>query len=328
VRELESRLARDGRTAAVGLNTLAPLRQGSRRFWLAGDTVERHRWADGGDVTPRWFDAAGLQLLRGRPFTDADARHLNTAIVDQAFVQTYGLSEPVVGTTLRVERTPRTVDDGQPSQVDTVTIIGVVSNGLERPLRARPSANIYLPLRTVTEHVALYVRSASSTGMREQLRKTIAAIDPDLPAIDISTLASRFADAAGDLRLLAQAASGLGTAALLLAVAGIYSILAFFVSLRTREFGIRLAIGARPDDITRLVVKQAVAFLVVGLIAGSALGVPVVIALAKFFRHAEAFDPKGMLLPILALLFAAVGAAWLPARRASRTDPCAALRSE
>ena len=328
VRDLESRLARDGRAVAVGLNTLAPLRQGSRRFWLAGEGTEQHRWADGGDVTPGFFEAAGLQLVRGRSFTEADARHLNTAIVDQAFIQTYRLSEPVLGTTLRVERTTRSVDDGQPSAVDTVTIVGVVSNTLERPLSARASANIYLPLRSVPQHVAIYVRSASSTGMREQLRETIAAIDPDLPPVEISTLASRFADAAGDLRLLAQSASGLGTAALLLAVAGIYSVLAFFVSLRTHEFGIRLAIGARPGDITRMVVTQALSLLAVGVVAGGVLGVPVLMVLGKSFRHAEALDPVALLLPTLALISAAVAAAWLPARRASRTDPCAALRSE
>lgn len=328
VREFADRLTRDGRALAVGLNTLGPMRQGSRRFWLANDGAEQHRWADGGDVTPGFFEASGLQLVRGRGFTEADAVNLNTAIVDRAFIQIYRLSEPVLGTTLRVKRTARPVDDGQPSEVDTVTIVGVVSNALERPLSARPPANIYLPLRSVPGHVSVYVRTASPAAMREQVRETIAAIDPDLPAIGISTLALRFADAAGDLRLMAQTASGLGTAALVLAIAGIYSVVAFFVSLRTHEFGIRLAIGARPGDITRLVVRQALSLLGIGVIAGGVLAIPVLMALGKFFRHAQALDPVGLVLPILALLSAAIAAAWVPAQRASRTDPCAALRSE
>lgn len=330
IRELEGRLSRDGRATAVGINTLAPLRQGTRRFWLSRDTADQHRWADGGDVTPGWFDAAGLRLLRGRTFTDADAGQLDTAVVDQAFIETYRLKEPVLGTTLRVERATRPVDDGQPSDVDTVTIVGVVSNALERvrSTPGRPSANIYLPLRSVPQHVAVYVRAAGSASMREQVRDAIAAIDPDLPAVDISTLASRFAGAAGELRLLAQAASGLGTAALLLALAGIYSVLAFFVSLRRHEFGIRLAIGAHPGDITRMVVKQALALIAIGLFVGSVLGVPILIWLGKVFRHADALDPVALLGPIVALIAAAAAAAWLPARRASRTDPCAALRTE
>ncbi|HEY0876525.1 MAG TPA: FtsX-like permease family protein [Vicinamibacterales bacterium] len=84
----------------------------------------------------------------------------------------------------------------------------------------------------------------------------------------------------------------------------------------------------RPGDITRMVVKQALSLIAIGLLAGGVLGAPILIWLGKVFRHADALDPVALLGPIVALISAAAAAAWLPARRASRTDPCAALRSE
>jgi ABC-type antimicrobial peptide transport system permease subunit len=156
----------------------------------------------------------------------------------------------------------------------------------------------------------------------------MASIDANLPAVEIATVAERFLEAAGDIRLLARAATSLGAAALLLATAGVYSVVAFFVSLRTHEFGIRLAIGARPRDITNIVTRQASKLVGAGLLSGFVLAVPVLILLGKSFPDAPAFDPIGLLVPAGALAIAALVAALFPARRAARVDPCTALRSE
>ena len=131
-----------------------------------------------------------------------------------------------------------------------------------------------------------------------------------------------------DIRLLARAASGLGLSALLLAVAGVYSVVAFLVSLRTQEFGIRLAIGARPGDIVNMVVGQSSRLVAVGLVAGLVLGAPVLILIGKTFPYASAFDPLALLGPAMGLALTALVAAAIPARRAARVDPCSALRSE
>jgi hypothetical protein len=351
VESLRGRLEADARIEAIGISTTPPLRQGGRRIWLPGDALNRVRTSGGGDVTPEWFAAAGVNILRGRTFAQAEMRVGNAAVVDQAFIEKYRLPEPVLGTVLRVERSgPGTqpvpqLDQGVVERGESVifqggpgrstlttygdvVIVGIADRAMSRPLNPTPQASLYIPLREIPDYVAFYVRSNRPTEIRQQVRLAMAAIDPDLPAIEIATLADRFEDDAGDMRLLAQAASGLGLAALILAVAGVYSVVAFFVSLRTHEFGIRLAIGARPGDITRMVVVQSSRLVATGLIVGMVLGIPVLIFLGKAFRYTSAFDPIALLVPIGALTLTALAAACLPARRAARVDPCTALRSE
>jgi predicted permease len=331
---LQERLRSDPRVQAVGLNSIAPLRHGERRFWLPGDSDDRLRAAHSWEVTPDWFEAAGLDMRRGRAFTTDEAQHGNAAIVDQGFIDKYRLVEPVLGTPLRLDRPipagreARSINDRPGSAVRTVTIVGVVSNAMARPIIPETPASLYLPLGDVPTYVAAYVRSSQPRDMLTQVRQTMAAIDRDLPAIGVSTLADRYTEDAGDIRLLAEAAAGLGGAALLLAVAGVYSVVAFFVSLRTHEFGIRLAIGARPRDIIGMVVRQASRLVLVGLIAGLVPGVPVLLFLGKAFPYASPFDPIGLLGPAAVLALTALAAASLPARRAAQVDPCTALRSE
>jgi predicted permease len=347
---LRNRLQADGRVEAVGVNTIAPLGAGGMRFWLPADEGDRVRTTGGGEVTAAWFDAADVSLLRGRTFTAEDVRLDNAVIADQAFVEKYRLPEPVLGTVLRVERpgssspdaltlNPGSIQPGESvsflnaplrpnaSGPRHVTIVGVVANSLSRPRRQQP-ANLYLPLDYVPDYVAIYVRSSRPTEIKQQVRATMAAIDRDLPAVGITTVADRFVEKAGDIRLLAQAATSLGAAALLLAIAGVYSVIAFFVSLRTHEFGIRLAIGARPGDITRMVTRQASKLVGAGVIVGFVLAVPVLVLLGNEFPYTSAFDPVGLLVPAGALAITALAAALYPARKAARVDPCTALRSE
>jgi predicted permease len=349
IESLRNRLQSDGRVEAVGASTVSPLRQGGMRVWLPGDAADRLRTSGGGEVTPDWFDATGTRLLQGRTFTAEDVRLGNAAIVDPAFIQKYRLQEPVLGTTLRVARpgsgTPEPLNPGsvQPGESISfqnaplrpnaagpadVTIVGVVANSLARPVRREPQPSLYLPLDYIPDYVVIYVRSSRPTEIQQQVRETMAAIDGNLPAVRIATVADRFIDNAGDMRLLAQAATGLGAAALLLAIAGVYSVIAFFVSLRTHEFGIRLAIGARPGDITLMVTRQASKLVGAGVLAGFVLAVPVLLLLGKEFPYTSAFDPAGLLVPAAALASTALAAAAFPARRAARVDPCTALRSE
>ena len=348
---LRSRLQADGRVDAVGVSTVAPFGYGGMRIWLPADAADRLRTSGGAEVTLEWLEAADVNLLRGRTFTAEEVRFGNAAIVDQAFVEKYRLPEPVLGTVVRVERpgsspthalplTPGSIGPGEsvsfqnaplrpnaPGPVD-LTIVGIVTNNMSRPLARAPRASLYLPLDYVPDYVAIYVRSDRAAEIQQQVRATMAAIDRNLPAVHIATMADRFMERAGEIRLLAQAARGLGAAALLLATAGVYSVIAFFVSLRTHEFGIRLAIGARPRDITRMVTLQASKLVGTGVVIGFVLAIPVLLLLRVEFPYTSAFDPGGLLMSAAALALTALAAAAFPARRAARVDPCAALRSE
>lgn len=331
--DIRSRLASDPRVDAVGFNAIAPFRRQIQRFWLAArpDDVLR---VDTAEVTAGWFAAAGLATLHGRTFVTGDLRAGNIAVVNQAFVERHRLGEAVLGTVVRVDSTPVTVsalsslDRLGPSRIESFEIVGVVANELSRPLTPDPAPRLYFPLRRIPDYVALYVRTSQPAAMAQQIRETMASVDAELPAVAIASVADRFHEAAGEIRLLALAASGISVSALALALAGVYAVVAFFVSLRTREFGIRLAIGANPSDIVSMVLAQASRLVGAGLMIGLVLGTPASIALVRAFPYTSAFDPIALIVPVMALAVAAAAAALLPARRASRVDPCSALRTE
>lgn len=130
------------------------------------------------------------------------------------------------------------------------------------------------------------------------------------------------------VRMTAPTAGALAVVALLLAVSGLYSVIAFFVALRTSEFGIRLALGARSADIVRMVLGQALRLAAVGLALGAVLGVPLLIALHANFPITQRFDPAVMLPPAVALALTALVAGWVPARRASSIQASEALRAD
>ena len=130
------------------------------------------------------------------------------------------------------------------------------------------------------------------------------------------------------MRYLAAAAGALGMVALLLAMAGLYAVVSFAVSLRTREIGVRMAIGATPGDVTRLVIRQAVRLMTIGAVAGLALTLPLTFAMRAIFIGVSPFDPLAFLPMLGALALVTLVATIVPARRAARIDPVSALRAE
>jgi predicted permease len=334
VEALRTRLLADGRTHGVGVSSVAPFRYMAHRFWLPRDAESIVRNVQTAEVSPGWFNASSVRIVHGRAFNADDGRLADAVIVNQAFLDRYGLEEPVLGTVIRVDVAPnvrlsvRSVNRDPVSRIESLTIVGVAGNEPPRPLTSQPPPRLYFPLRSVPEYVALYVRADRPADAARQIRETMASIDADLPAVKIAALGDRYREASGDIRLLASAASGIGVGALALAIAGVYAVVAFFVSLRTKEFGIRMAIGAAPADIVTMVLSQAARLVGWGLIVGLALGTPLVIALVRAFPYTRIFDPVAVFVPAAALSIAAAAAAAPPARRAARVDPCSALRTE
>jgi putative ABC transport system permease protein len=187
---------------------------------------------------------------------------------------------------------------------------------------------VFLPLGTPPTYVKVWIRADNAAQLSGAVRRTLTDLDPELPPLAVRTLEEVEADNDETMQMTAQAAGALGLVALLLAVSGLYSVIAFFVALRTNEFGIRLALGARSGDIVRMVLGQALRLAGLGLAVGAVLGVPLLMALHANFPFTDRFDPAVILPPALALALTALVGGLVPARRASSIQAADALRAE
>jgi predicted permease len=315
--QLEARLRADNRVVNVGLTSVAPMGYEESRVWLPDDAPDALRWERSNHVTSTFFETANIPILRGRIFRPGEA----AVVVDDAFIARNQLHEPVLGQSLRVA-----FDGG--TGIRMATIVGVAGAVSRASVFGDPPPMLYIPLDRAPMYVGVWIRAPHASAMSSVARETLAEADPDLPAVAIRTLQDYYQENAAPLANIARAATGLGSVALLLAVSGLYSVVAFFVALRMNEFGIRIALGARAGDIGRMVVGQAGRLTLSGLALGAILGTPLLVALHAAFPFTEPFDPFVIVPVALTLGFAALAAAWLPARRASFVDPVNALRAE
>ncbi len=275
------------------------------------------------NVDAEYFKTMEIPVLRGRTFTRADwDGAAQVAIIDQAFEAKNFPDGDALSHQLNM---------GSPTEPALYDIIGVVANvrtqdvarnaseeTFYRNFARRPASTILLTLRT----------SAAPQALIEPLRASIRAIDPDLVAFDIKTMDQRINLSMTGRRVPMQLLIGFASIALLLAGIGVYGVLAFSVSQRTSELGVRMAIGATAHHISRLVLKDGARLIGVGLAAG-ALGA---ILLGHLIRSqlfgVGSVDPPSLLLVLALLAATGFAACWLPARRAARTAPMEALRDE
>ena len=317
VETFDAQVRADRRVRAVGYSNTAPARVNWVPFSLAGGTDEREAAAV--EVADGFFDASGVPLLRGRPLTWADAATLNAVVVDETFIEKFELSEPIFGQTLRLKVGP------EPTHF---TIVGVAAKGLQRPLLGQPRTTIYLPFVGTPNYVVAWIQTDDAVGLEASVRRIITGIDSDLPPVAVRTLANHYEVENQTAQLIAQTAGGLGAVSLLLAISGLYSVVAFFVALRTSEFGVRMALGARSGDIVRMVTGEGVRLVLTGLLASAAIAVPGLIALHSAFPFTQPFDPLVIVPTVLVLAVTAVAASAIPARRASTIQASVALRAE
>lgn len=314
---LEARLRADSRVANVGLTSVSPNGWEQSRVWLAGDAPDLERYEDSHHVTPSFFDTANITLVRGRIFAPGET----AIVVDQAFIDEHQLREPVLGQTVKV------AFEGD-QQIRIAPIVGVASPPPGDSMSANSSPTIYLPLDQAPRYVGLWVRTPYAREMINVVRETLAQADPNLPAVSIRTLEDHYNEDAAFLGYIAGAASGIGIVSLLLAVSGLYSVIAFFVALRTSEFGVRVALGARGADIVRMVIAQAGRLVLVGLGVGAVLGIPLLVGFNATLPLTKPFDPVLILTVTAILVLTALAAAWVPARRAASVDASVALRTD
>ncbi len=310
---------------AAGMTTKLPLRGGMNTEILAdGETFDPKIGRPTIEMSyalPGYFSAMGIRQLRGRTFEDADARNETLGVVvNRALADHYWPNQDPLGQHIR---------GNTPQPWFTAHIVGVVDN--VRQWAVRPALpEVYFPYAWSPQSTGyLIVRSAfDARRMVPALRHELAALDPDLALAEPMTMAEVVSEAARNRRTLLVLTQFFMAATLLMATVGIYGTLAFQTRQRTREIGVRLALGASRPDIVRLVLKQATPWVVGGGATGMLISIAIAFLLRSVFSDVSLLNPAYFLGGFATLGAATALACWLPARRAAKINPIEALRAE
>lgn len=278
------------------------------------------------NVSPEYFDTMGMRLLDGRGFIAGDApepKHVGhvAAVVNQAFVQRFFPNVQPVGK-LFGGRTSGEVASGQ------YEIVGVVSDSKYRSLRA-PIIPTFYTCETDFDQFILNVRTHTrSEAIIEPVRKTLASLEPGMPFLEVHTMAEEVDISIAGERTTAALASLFGGIASLLVGVGIYGLLAYVVTEKRREIGIRMALGAQRKHIGQLITRQTLAMTAAGIIAGLAAAFAAAPAIRSLLYGISPQDPKSLIAALIFVLLTAVAGTIFPVLRATRVDPMVALRYE
>ncbi|UCE58629.1 MAG: ABC transporter permease [Phycisphaerales bacterium] len=274
-------------------------------------------------VTPGYFRTLEIPLLGGRSFTDHDhADAERVAIVNKKMAQEYWPGQDVLGRRFKL-------GDGAPED-PWLTVVGVVGDvgheGLYRPRRAE----LFLPLRQApSPHMALVARTVRDpAAMIPSIRSVLSRLDPDQPVHDVRTVDEIIHRWLRDDRLAVGMCSGLAALALCLASVGLYGVMSYSVVQRTHEIGVRTALGAGAHDILLLVVRRCLKLAVVAVVIGVVLSVPVGLGIESQLFGVGGLDPLSYVAVGVLMMFVALIAGYIPARRATKVDPMVALRYE
>lgn len=277
-------------------------------------------------VSPDYFRVMGIRLLHGRGFTGRDnSTAPGVAIVSQAVVNTLWPGADPIGKRITLE------DNPQPK--DWLTIVGVVDDIRQQSLTDQPQPAIYQPLQQVTRpfflsHMSYVVRTAQSPqSVVAALRRVLQEVDTGQP-VEIAAL-TEFVDAnIAETRFQTRLISTFSILALFLAAIGIYGVLAYAVTERTREIGIRMALGAKKSDVVFMLLKRTLLLVMAGVAIGGCGSFALTRVLGKFLFEVKPNDPATFLSVAAILALTGTIAGLLPAQRASRVNPVVALRSE
>jgi predicted permease len=283
---------------------------------------QEHPWGDFNLVASDYFRALGVPLVRGRDFNSTDtAGGPSVVIVNEAFARRYWPGQAAVG--------KRLWQHGPNGGVAT-EVVGVVGSTHSRRLTDTPRPAFYFPLTQKPDAaMTLSVRTGlEPAATMVLLRKLVKSIDPRVPVFGARTLAEQKDGSLALQRMAAALLGGFGVLALLLAALGIYGVLAYSVGRRTREIGVRLALGAQVGDVLALVLRQGIRLAGSGLLLGLAGAFGATRLLRGFLYEVQPLDPLTFGSVVILLAVVALFACWLPARRATRLDPLVALRSE
>jgi predicted permease len=268
-------------------------------------------------VSAGYFQTAGLRLLRGRDFSSRDGQTAPpVAIVNQTLVDREFAGRDPLGMRINLG--------------SLFTIVGVVSNARRRSLDTPPQPAVYLPFEQFTlPFMGVSVRSAAGApAVASAVKSAVASLDADLPIGEVLTIEAIIDESTGQPRFRTFLIASFSAVALLLAAVGLYGLIAFSVAQRVPEIGVRLAVGASPFQVGRLVIGQGLRLAAIGVAAGWLVAVPATRAVTGLLFETSATDPAIYAGLAALLLTVAAVACYVPARRAMRVDPIAALRAE
>ncbi len=272
-------------------------------------------------ATPNYFKTLGIPLLRGRAFTVRDGeKSPKVALVDQKFADRHFPDRDPIG---------QGIDIGNGTD-GFYEIVGVVGNIRDASLESIPAPTMYVPFdQAPFSGMSVVVRTAGEpTALAASVRQTIQGIDRTLPAFAMTPLATVVSESVAERRFSMLLLGLFASIALFLAAVGLYGVVAYSVSQRTQEIGLRMAIGAQRSDVLRLVVGGGMKLAVAGVVLGLACALVLARLVATMLYEVTPFDPASYSATALVLLAVAALACYIPARRAMRVDPIVALRQE
>jgi predicted permease len=274
-------------------------------------------------VSAGYFRTMGIPIRRGRAFTDRDAEgQPGVVVVSESLAEVAWPGQDAISKRLKIPM------PGTMYHHAWLTVVGVAGNARYRELRAvRP--DLYMSHLQVDHRPRhLVVRARDPARVASAVRRTIEALDADLPLDDASTMAQIVSAELGGPRFAARLFGAFAAVALLLSGLGVHALLAYSVSRRTREIGVRVALGAQPSDVRRLVFGEGLRLTTIGLLAGLAAAAAGTHVLGALLYGIGTHDPVTFTAAAFVLISAALVACMLPTRRAVRVDPAIALRAE
>ncbi len=326
-RELEARLAARPEVRSAGLVLVRPFGgdEVDLSFLVEGEPV-----ADGDEpgaryrvATAGYFETLGLRVRQGRAFDVGDGGAAQVVVINETMAERYFPGGDAVGRRIRI-------GDVRRDEAPWWTVVGVIDDVRHATLDEDPRAEMYVPAaaRPVRAMFVTLAGGGDPLDLAPVLREVVRSIDPDLPVTQVAALDTLIGTSLAARRFVAYLLAGFAGVALVLAAVGVYGVVSYAVGRRTREIGIRMALGAGRGDLLRDVMGQGLALAAVGIGAGLLAAALLTRVLASLLFGVAPTDPITFAAVASLLAAAALGACYVPARRATRVDPMEALRSE
>jgi putative ABC transport system permease protein len=273
-------------------------------------------------IAPVYFRTLGVPLISGREFTRADAKpNPKVAIVNEAFAKKFNLGRDAVG---------KRMGQNEGKELD-IEIIGLVQNAKYSEVKAAIPPQFFIPYRQAERmgRITFYVRtSLDAEQLLSTIQPVIAKLDPNLPIEELRTMPQQIRENVFLERIMSTLSASFAALATLLAAIGLYGVLAYTIAQRTREIGLRMALGANRGTVRGMVLRQVSWMTVIGGVVGLAGAVGLGRAAKSLLFELEGYDPTVLIASATLLTLVALGAGFVPAQRASQIDPMRALRYE